>query len=107
MDEGLIMTGRAGTAPVADGVPAEADLLLDLSERVWEGGGPILYQPEAALVRAFSTAAEGDEDHESHPRSDASGGEDAQLARPERPDPLDEEAWRMVIAQDDVLGART
>ena len=93
---GSLAIGRAALEQAGH----DFDSVLGLSAAAWRSGGRLVYQPDAALVQAL----EGE--HDLAPAEEA-GSTWAQLlgSRPERPEPLDEEAWRAVVAQDDVEGA--
>lgn len=69
-----------------------------LSAGLWEAGYEMLYQPDAWAVRALDLEREDGADDE----ADARAWSPALPARPYRPIPLDERAWRMLLARDDV-----
>ena len=69
-----------------------------LAAAAWSSGHRVDYQPAACAVRAFPAQASA--------TTTASEGWDAALAaRPGRPHPLDEDAWRELLARDDVEAA--
>jgi hypothetical protein len=68
------------------------------SARVWSAGFRVLYQPDAAAVRAFPG---GDVDDDARAAVEREW-ERTLPSRPPRPPILDEAAWRAVLAHDDV-----
>jgi hypothetical protein len=84
-------------ASAATKVWTDAGSLLGLSGRLWATGHRLLFQPDAGAVRAIGPDRR---DEVGEP-----GIEDWAAAlsdRPERPVPLDERAWRLLLARDDV-----
>jgi hypothetical protein len=72
------------------------DTMLAASAALWAGGHPLVYQPVAHAVRALN-AEPGDEE----PEAGIKEWEPALPMRPHRPIPLDERAWRVLLARDD------
>jgi hypothetical protein len=73
------------------------DTMLAASAALWAGGRPLVYQPRAHAVRALGAEPGGDE----RPEAGIKEWEAALPTRPQRPIPLDERAWRVLLARDD------
>lgn len=68
----------------------------ELTGALWAAGFRVVYQPDTCAVRALP--AEGPQDE----KRVAAGWDRALSARPARPTPLDDTAWRRLLAADEV-----
>jgi hypothetical protein len=84
-------------APLIAGLPGDAALtdrtLTGWAAEVWRAGSRVVYQPEASAVRLEPRRA---------PEPAPEGWDPVLAARPRRPAALDERAWRLLLADEDV-----